>query len=340
MSDRTYKGVLLPEFVRSMSDEELALARFDGYVPALAGGAAEDLQYPYGVPSVSGTTFTIDFLLENPQRVTRAISRLALQRFYVDKVFSGAGQITGGAVVYEQATQNELYATRDVERVQPGDEFPVVTFGRLQPQTAQVEKFGGKFPVTDEARRRNQQGRIARAIRQLANTIQRKMQQRALSELQAAVTAFSRTATGTSWGDAADTTILNQKATIGPIADLTAVQTGNQVAELGYEYNFAIMNPQEWRNFRLAAGGQVADARALLSDSGINDVWVTNRKAAGTVYWLAQGMVGEIGYEVPLNTEQWRDKDGKQQDWYQSSVLPIMYVTDPYAIIETTGHNA
>jgi hypothetical protein len=69
-------------------------------------------------------------------------------------------------------------------------------------------------------------------------------------------------------------------------------------------------------------------------------VWVTNRKTAGTVYWLARGQVGELGYEVPLTTEKWRDPDGRQQDWIQSSVLPIVYVTDPFAILETTGHNA
>ena len=50
-------------------------------------------------------------------------------------------------------------------------------------------------------------------------------------------------------------------------------------------------------------------------------------------------MVGELGYEMPLSTETWRDPDGKQQDWYQAYVLPICYVTDPYAILETTGHN-
>lgn len=298
----------------------------------------DDFQYPYGTPSVAGTTFSIDFLLANPSRVTRAIAQLALQNFYVDRIFAPAGAITGGAVVYDQATSNELYANRDVSRVEPGNEFPIVTFDRGAPKTAQVEKFGGKFPVTDEAIRRNQGGRVNRAIAQLANTIQRKTQQRALTELTAAITANSRTAVGTNWQTAAGTALGSQLATVGPLADLTSVELANQTIELGYSYDFAIMNPAEWRKFRLAAGGQVADARALLNDSGIRDVWVTNRKAAGSVYWLAERQVGELGYEVPLSTETWRDKDGKQQNWYQSFVLPVMYVTDPFAILETTGH--
>lgn len=300
----------------------------------------DNITYPYGPPTVSGTTYTVDFLTRDTRRITRLIANLALQRYYVDQIFAPAGQIDGGAVIYEQATSNELFASRDVARVEPGAEFPIVTFDRGQPLTAQVEKFGGKFDVTDEAVRRNQVGRVNRAIVQLANTITRKTQQRAIAELDAAITAFSRTATGTSWADDAATAVQSKVATISLLADLTAVEKANEDLELGYEYNFAIMNPQEWRNARLSLGGNAADVRALFADSGITGVWVTNRQTAGKVKWLSRRMVGEMGYEVPLFTESWRDKDGKQKTWYQSSVNPIMYVTDPYAILETTGHAA
>jgi len=302
--------------------------------------SVDNFQYPYGPLTVDGDTYTVDFLTKDPSRVTRAIAQLALQKFFVDKVFAPSGTITGGAVLYEQATENDLYPNRDVQKVEAGAEFPIVSFDRSAPRTAQVEKFGGKFAVTDEARRRNEVGRVNRAISQLANTIQRKTQAVAVAVLDAAVAEHSRTASGTSWLDASATIAANQLSTVGPLADLTSVEQSNAVQELGYSYNFAIMNPQEWRNFRLAAGGQVSDARALLADSGISDVWITNRKDAGSVYWLSQRQVGELGYEVPLSTETWRDSDGKQQDWYQSFVLPICYVTDPYAILETTGHAA
>jgi hypothetical protein len=299
----------------------------------------DNLMLPYGVPSVVGDTITVDWLLQEPNRITNTIARLALQRFFVDRVFSPAGDITGGAVAYEQATANDLYLSRDVGRIAPGKEFPIVTAERGAVLTAQVEKYGGKFYVDDEARRRNKLGRVNRAIGQLANTIQRKTQQRALAELTAAITANSRTAVGTSWGDDAATVAASKLATIGLLADLTSIEQSTEVTELGYTYNMAIMNPQEWRNARLSVGGQVSDLRALFNDSGINTVWVTNRKAAGTVYWLAQGQVGELGYEVPLYTTTWRDPS-LEQDWFQSGVLPVCYVTDPFAILETTGHNA
>jgi hypothetical protein len=328
---------------RAIRFRQLPMWRYrlpDGSLPSLSGGDPDNITYPPAPATIANGRISIDWLLADPRRVTRAIANIALQRFYVNRIFAPAGNIVGGAVLYEQRLENDLYASRDVGRVNPGDEFPIVTFERGEALTAQVEKFGGKFPVTDEARRRGQAGRVVRAMGQLANTITRKTQQRALGELTAAIGAFGRTGVGTSWADAAAVAEASRTNLTGPISDLTSIEEQNEILELGYTYNLAIMNPQEWRNFRLAAGGSAADARALLSDSGITDVWVTNRKAAGSVYWLAEGQVGELGYELPLSTETWRDKDGKQQDWFQSFVLPVMYVTDPYAIMETTGHAA
>jgi hypothetical protein len=274
---------------------------------------ADSVTFPLSGPSISGTTYTVDFLLENPTRVTQAVARLALQRFYVDRIFAPAGPITGGAVIYDQVTSNDLYANRDVQRIEPGREFPVVTFDRGAPLTAQVEKFGGKFPVTDEARRRNQTGRINRALVRLANTIVRKVQQRALAELQAAITANTRTASGVSWTTAMSSNPSTLAFGSSPSRDFARIQRLTMEAELGYDYNLAIMNPAQW------------------------EVLTTIYKAAGSVYFLAERQVGELGYEVPMGTETWRDPDGRQQDWYQTSVLPIVFVTDPFAIVELTG---
>jgi hypothetical protein len=66
---------------------------------------------------------------------------------------------------------------------------------------------------------------------------------------------------------------------------------------------------------------------------------VTPRKAAGSVYLLAGGQVGEIRLEEPLRTETAREGAPQLRGitWVQSLVNPIMYVTDPFAIIEITG---
>src|SRR5262245_59717978 len=94
----------------------------DGTYPPMAGGPPaasgypDDIAYPYATPTVAGTALTVDFFVTEPRRITRAIASIALQRFYVDKIFSPAGPITGGAVIYEQATENDLYLDRDVRQ--------------------------------------------------------------------------------------------------------------------------------------------------------------------------------------------------------------------------------
>ena len=57
------------------------------------------------------------------------------------------------------------------------------------------------------------------------------------------------------------------------------------------------------------------------------------------MYLLAGGNVGELRLEEPLRTVTEREgaPELREQTWIQSAVNPVMYVTDPFAIIEETG---
>jgi hypothetical protein len=110
--------------------------------------------------------------------------------------------VTGGAVVYDLVTENDLYATRDVEKVAPGAEFPIITSARLAPRVATPDKWGGKFDITDEARDRNDLLAFTNHVRKVANTIVRKLNQYAVGTVTAAVSASSRSFTGHSWSAA------------------------------------------------------------------------------------------------------------------------------------------
>src|SRR6476659_10222312 len=137
-----------------------------------AGGMAEALvdnpvAHPLGPPTVSGTTFSVDLALNNPTRVTRTLMDLTLQRFFADRVFTNSGGVSGGAVVYDELLANDLYLNSDIAYVNPGDEFPMVVGQRRAPKVAEVEKWGGKFFVTVEARDRNDASVFVRHMRQL-----------------------------------------------------------------------------------------------------------------------------------------------------------------------------
>lgn len=288
--------------------------------------------YPLGAPAVSTTQITVDLALNSPTRITRTLMDLTLQRFFADRVFTSSGGVQGGAVVYDVVIANDIYLNRDLGRVSPGAEFPLVTSLRRAPQVAQVEKWGGKFFITVEARDRNDTAVFTRQVRQLANTIVRKINQRAVAILDAAVTANSRSVTGNNWQTVVTTGSSASNATLWPARDFARASLVADQEELGIVYDLFIMNPQEY--FQLAT--IYGNALYQLLDSINADIFVTNRVAAGTMFAVAEGQAGQMRVEQPLTTETWYEEE-TQRFWTQSSVRPVMFIDNPHAILKFTG---
>lgn len=289
--------------------------------------------HPLGPPTVSGTKITVDTMLNQPTRVTRMIMDLSLQKFIADRVFSSAGGVTGGAVIYDQATLNELYTKRDIERVAPGQEFPVLTSERQVPKVAEVEKWGGKVFITDEARDRNNTAMFTNQMKQLANTIIRKINARAVSEFVASIAASGQTFTGRNWSTVVVGGSSQSNADLFPVRDFIKAQQTADEQELGVVYDLWLLNPAQYAQLAIIYGQGLS---ALLQSVSVS-VYVSNRITAGKGYAVASGQVGEMRVEQALQSETWRDAEGRQRTWVQSSVRPIMYVTNPFAITEVTG---
>lgn len=296
---------------------------------------AAPVAFPLGAPTYSGTTVTVDVALQQPTRITRRIADLTLQNFIVTRIFAAGPQVTGGAVVYDQATLNELYLDRAVERVMPGDEFPVVTSQRTAPKVAEVEKYGGKFFITDEARDRNDAVYFNNQTTQLGNTIVKKTNTRAVAEMEAAITALSGAGNfaGHSWSAYQPNGTSPTAPASTPAADLLKAQYLADTDELGVNYDLLIVNPAEKLSLATGYGDRLQD---MLDSVGINELFASNRVTAGTGYMVARGQVGALSIEKPLSTETWREPK-TQRNWVQSSVRPAMYVTNPYSIKKITG---
>lgn len=300
---------------------------------SLAAQVANPVAHPLGPPTITGTTITVDTALNSPTRVTRTLMDLTLQRFFADRVFTNAGGVTGGAVVYDELLANDLYLDRDIEMVNPGDEFPLVVGSRRAPKVAEVEKWGGKFFVTIEARDRNDVSVFTRNIRQLGNTIVRKINQRAVEVLDAAVNASpDRLIVGNDWSAVVTAGSSASNSNVWPGYDFARSQMEAETEELGIVYDLWIMNPQEYLQLARIYGPGLND---LLGSLGIN-IFVTNRVAAGNAYVVAQNQPGQMRVEQPLATEQWYEK-GTQRFWTQSSVRPLMFIDNRFAVLKFTG---
>lgn len=291
--------------------------------------------HPLAPPTVSGPQITVDQALQQTTRVTRMIMDLTQQRFIMDRIFASAGGVTGGAVVYDEAVLNELYTNRDVERVGVGMEMPIITSERTTPKVVPVEKWGAKVWIADETRDRNQAAAFANQIRQLANTFVRKLNQRAIEVLEASISASGQTVVGRNWSTATDVGPDAQVTTRQnlPLRDFALAQRMADEDELGVQYTLWLINPQEYANLITTYG--VADLAALLASMNIA-IYVSMRVTAGTAYVVAGTSTGEMRIEKPLGSVAWRE-EARERTWVQSSVRPVMYVTNPYAVLKFTG---
>lgn len=294
-------------------------------------------EYPLSAPSASGNNITVDLMLNQPTRITNYLSDLTLRGYWADKVFTPGGGVSGGAILYTQLTENQLFtsSTRDVQNVEPGAEFPLVTFDRPTPLVKPVEKFGGKFFVTDEARDRNDPMMLQQGAQRLANTINRRIHTNAVDNIDAQITALggsAQTATGNDWSAVVTGGSSQSNATAWPAADFSKVQLLADQKELGVQFDTWILNPVNANEFKIAYGNEW---RSVLEDNGISFV-VTNRVTAGTAYVFAAGQVGQMRLEKPLGTETWREQ-ATQRTWVQSDVRPVFIITNPYGIAKVTG---
>lgn len=294
---------------------------------------ANSTAYPLAAPVVNGSQITVQTMLNQPTRITRYLSDINLRGFISPLIFANAGGVTGGAVIYDQLTINDLFSTRDVQNVEPGAEFPIVTSENGEPLVAPVEKFGGKFFVTDEARDRNDGGVIQREGRKLINTITRKIDQKAIAALDLAMSKYpGQTAVGVNWNSVVTNGSSASSAGAWPAADFAKVQLLADTQELGVQFDLWVVNPAQKAQFDLLYG---ASSASVLSAYGVRMV-ASNRVEAGTAYVLESGQVGEMRTEKPLSTETWRENE-TQRTWVQSDIRPVMYVTNPYSLVKVTG---
>jgi hypothetical protein len=295
--------------------------------------ASNPSAYPLGPPTISGTTVTVETMLAQPNRITRYLSDITLRNYISPYFLSSAGSVSGGAVIYDQLTLNDLFPTRDVAEVTPGGEFPIVTSDVQAPLVATVEKHGGKFFVLDEARDRNDGGTIQREGRKLINAMIRRQDARTLAIVDASIAGIgSQTVAGINWSAVVTGGSSQSNASAWPAADFSKIQLLADTQELGVEFDTWVVNPAQKAQFALVYGNEF---QSVLNAWGITMV-ASNRVTAGTAYVVDSGNVGEIRAEKPLTTETWREPE-TQRTWVQTDARFVGYVTDPYAVVKVTG---
>jgi hypothetical protein len=299
---------------------------YEGFVTAAA--IPMPTSHPFGPPTVlPDGGIDVPAMLRQPTRITRMVMDLTRERFIADRIFAGGGGVTGGAIVYDEAQPNELYTNRDVETIAPAAEFPLVTSEQVIPKTAEVEKWGAKTFVTDEARDRNDTAGFVKLMRQLANTFVLKLNQRAISTLNAALLGGSRDVAGNNWHTYDPEVDPPQES---PAYDFGRAQMQADNEEMGITFNLWLINPLEALALTAIYGPNLGAV------PGLPNFYSSPRVPAGEAYALAERQVGQTRIEKPLGTVTWRE-DKTERTWVQSSVRPLWFVDNLYAILHFTA---
>lgn len=285
------------------------------------------------IPELSGRRLSVDTALKQPTTIRNRIAALADEQILLPKLFRPlGGPVQGGGMLYSVLAASDFF-TSDVEKRSPRTEYKVVEGVDPDPQLAVVEDWGGKFQVAQEQVLRNDVSYLDQQTTQLANTIARKLDVRAVEVITAAVTG-DNIVPGHDWstvktvGPAADLTPSGEL----PTHDLSAAQLASDLQELGTTLDALIVHPNQAHALRVAYGDNL---QAMLESAGLQ-LFSNPRIAAGTAWCVESGAVGTVGFESPLTIDTWVDK--ATRSWFvQAYVVPALACDRPYAAKKLTG---
>ncbi len=292
---------------------------------------------PPAQPTVSGRLVTLDTYLNNPLRVQMDVRQLMANYFLSDQIFAPGGSVAGsGAVIYDQMVGSEWYFTgRDVQQINPGQEFPFLDMAEQVPLVARTAKWGGALQFTYEDIERNRIDKLASGLQRLRNTVTRKVDAVSMAVLRAA--PIIQTTASASW--ALPGTNL--------VKDIMTGMAAQEQLDLGYASNAVLLSPTTALNVMTNdkvgtmignANGQIMSPLASRQLSGLLDLtwWPTPRIGDNEVILVATGVAGRISDERPLYTRVVDDPE-RERRILMAGRLAVPYVTDPKAVIRITG---
>ncbi|MFB1299008.1 major capsid protein [Mycobacterium sp. pW049] len=289
------------------------------------------------IPTLNGRTLTLDIALRSPTIIRDRIAALADDQILLPRFFRQFGaRVEGGALAYSVVAASDLF-TSDVEKRAPGSEYRVVEGVDPDVRLALVEDYGGRFQVTDEQLTRNAVNYLDQQVTQLANTIARKLDTRAVAALQAATIGSLVPATG--WDDLVMVGPLDAitPSADRPTAHFAEAQEMADLEERGVRHNVVIVHPEQARQLRTAYAENLDD---MLASAGFtNGMFANPRIPAGVAFVAEEGAVGTIGFEVPLTVEVYDDRSTRSK-WVQAYAVPAFAVDRPYAAKKISGLSA
>lgn len=281
------------------------------------------------LPTLTGRTLSVDAALKHPTAIRDQIAKIADAQLVAGNFFHSVGTpIEGGGLLYNVIKASDQYSS-DVEQRAPGQEYKVVEGVDPEQRLARVEDWGGKFKISDEQRDRNDVSYLDMQTTQLANTIARKLDTRALAVLLDALDDPGSTVAGHSWGTLVLDGPLDTITASGsrPTADFAAAQLAADLEELGVVHDVLVVHPTQAAALRTAYAENLSKMLEAASLKLVTNVLVP----IGSAFVAQTGEAGVIAFEKPVTVTTWRD-EATRSTWVQSYAVPAFAVNKPSAV--------
>ncbi|GAB3867365.1 hypothetical protein GCM10028801_41180 [Nocardioides maradonensis] len=296
-------------------------------------------------PSLSNGQITVDYLMNNPVILYRALRTLVQQRLVGGRLLTGRVDLTGtGSAVFE--TNESIFSADDAEIIDQLGEYPLTDTSGATTSIAASLKRGFASMVSDEDVARNRTDIVQRKLIKLANRIVFGFDAIALSAIGTAVTQTQ--AASAAWN------------TAGADQFLDLLLSGAKVDALnqGYSVNTVAADPISWARLvasvaKLFAGAMdyadILKNGTILEIAGLSLMKTTNLPSGVKVLVADNTVLGSIGWEDlgggymgdpsnPLDVEVKRIRDDDRDGWkVQVRKTGVPMVQEPNAAVIVTG---
>lgn len=302
--------------------------------------------YAPATPVLNANNITVQYLMNNPVILYRALRTLVQQRLVGGRILTGRVNLTGtGSAIFE--TGESIYADDDADIVDQLGEYPLTNTDDATTSIASSLKRGFADLVADEAVARNRIDVVQRKLIKMANKIVFGFDAICLAAVGSAVTQDQAAAAAWS-ADGAE-----------PFLDVLLSGATVDSLNQGYSVDTILATPLKWAylvNVLAKLGAlpretaqNVIATGAIVEVAGLQVMKTTNMPSGTNVMVLDSTMLGSIGWEDlgggytgdpsdPLDIEFKRIRLDENDGWkLQARKTGVPMVQEPNAAVIVTG---
>ncbi|MCW2496341.1 hypothetical protein [Jatrophihabitans sp.] len=143
--------------------------------------------YDLPIPTINGTTISVDWLRNDPRRIYRLLRTLVMQNLIGWKLLTGRVDLTGtGFGIYE--VTESIFSALQGSVVRPLSQYPLTQVGVPTLATVKPDKTGLKDIISDEDAAHNRIDKVVRDLKKIANQLTFQNDALALAAIASSVT--------------------------------------------------------------------------------------------------------------------------------------------------------